>query len=81
MMPLMEKKPGRPKSNFKNITKTSQIGTKINETRATFIVNEEQLELIKMVAYWERITMKTVVFEAFESYLNARPKYPKRKFR
>jgi hypothetical protein len=35
-----------------------------NETRATFIVNEEVLEKIKAIAYWERIRIKDVVDRA-----------------
>lgn len=43
--------PGRPKTVEKEITKTSQIGTREDETRATFIVNESQLEKMKAIAY------------------------------
>ena len=54
-------KVGRPKTQFKEITKTSQEGTKENETRATFIVNEELLDKLKAIAYWERKLIKEVV--------------------
>jgi hypothetical protein len=68
----LEDKPsrGRPKSNFRHVTKTSQIGTRENETRATFIVNERQLEEIKALAHWERITIKEALTEAFNLYLS-----------
>ena len=60
--PQLEKpKKGRPVTNFKEITKSSQEGTKENEIRATFIVNEGLLEKLKNIAYWERILIKDVV--------------------
>ena len=37
--PTKTKKMGRPVTQTKTITKSSQEGTKENETRATFIVN------------------------------------------
>ena len=54
-------KRGRPVTQTKEITKTSQEGTKENETRATFIVNEELLDKLKAMAYWERVLIKDVV--------------------
>lgn len=63
-------KKGRPKDPTKRTpTKTSQEGTKNNETRATFIVNEEQLEKVKDIAYWDRKNIKQVVAEALEGYI------------
>lgn len=62
-------KRGRPKTNHKTVTKSSQLGTKPNETRATFIVNEEQLDHIKALAYWKRISIKEVLAQAIHSYL------------
>jgi tyrosyl-tRNA synthetase len=59
-------KRGRPVTQNKEITKSSQEGTKENETRATFIVNEELLEKLKAVAYWDRVLIKTVVNTALE---------------
>jgi hypothetical protein len=67
--PEPETKPGRPKSSAKEITKTSQEGTKDKETRATFIVNEDQLEKLKSIAYWDRLLIKDVVAQALEEYL------------
>jgi hypothetical protein len=58
------KKVGRPKTQFKEITKSSQEGTKENETRATFIVNEELLEKLKAIAYWDRVLIKDVINKA-----------------
>lgn len=62
-------KRGRPKTNLKIVTKTSQAGTKENETRATFIVNEEQLENIKALAHWERLSIKEVLAQAIDAHL------------
>lgn len=61
-----ELKTGRPKTQFKEITKSSQEGTKENETRATFIVNEELLEKVKAIAYWDRVLFKDVINSALE---------------
>lgn len=63
---------GRPKTNFKEVTKTSQKGTKENETRATFIVNEEVLEKVKALAYWERTSIKEVLAEALADHIKSK---------
>jgi len=63
------KKTGRPQTSQREITKSSQEGTKENETRATFIINEGLLDKIKAVAYWERSLIKDVLAEALEAYL------------
>jgi len=57
-------KVGRPKTQFKEITKTSQEGTKEHETRATFIVKEALLDKLKSIAYWDRVLIKEVVNKA-----------------
>jgi hypothetical protein len=53
----------------KEITKTSQIGTKAKETRATFIVNEDLLEKMKSIAYWDRVLIKDIINQAFEEHI------------
>lgn len=63
------KKRGRPKTSTRQITKSSQEGTKENETRATFIVREDTLDKIKAVAYWERVQIKEVLNTALQEYL------------
>ena len=68
-------KKGRPITQTKEITKSSQEGTKENETRATFIVNEELLEKLKAVAYWERRMIKEVIASALEEIVD---KYEKK---
>ena len=59
-------KRGRPVTQIKEITKSSQEGTKENETRATFIVNEELLDKLKAIAYWDRVLIKDVVNTALQ---------------
>lgn len=62
-------KRGRPVTQTKEITKSSQEGTKNNETRATFIINEEILEKIKAIAYWDRLLIKDVVNGALQDMI------------
>lgn len=52
------------------VGKTSKIGTRENETRATFIVYEAQLEKLKAISYWERLLIKDVIGDAFENYIS-----------
>lgn len=54
-------------------TSTSKIGTKIGETRATFIVNEELLDAIKAIAIWDRASIKEVIHEALQEYIEKQP--------
>jgi hypothetical protein len=68
-------KRGRPKTSTKVITKSSQEGTKENETRATFIINEELLDKLKAIAYWDRSLIKEVVNTALQEYVD---RYEKR---
>lgn len=58
-----------PKAAKKEITKTSQKGTKENETRATFIVQEDLLDKLKSLAYWERVLIKDIVNQALEDHI------------
>lgn len=62
-------KRGRPKTQMKTITKSSQEGTKENETRATFIINETMLETLRDIAYWDRLLIKDVTHRAFEMFI------------
>lgn len=59
-------KRGRPVTQTKEITKSSQEGTKENETRATFIINEDLLEKLKAIAYWDRSLIKEVINTALQ---------------
>ena len=63
------KKRGRPRTNNREIEKTSQEGCKEAETRATFIVNEGDLERIKAVAYWDRVQIKDAINAALREYI------------
>jgi len=63
-------KKGRPKTVTKEITKSSQDGTKEGETRATFIVKEELLEKLKAVAYWERVMLKDILNTILQEYID-----------
>ena len=63
---LESPKRGRPVTQTKEITKSSQEGTKENETRATFIINEELLDKLKAIAYWDRCLIKHVVNTALQ---------------
>lgn len=69
------KKVGRPKTQFKEITKSSQEGTREGETRATFIVREELLDKLKAIAYWERSMLKGVINSALQEAID---KYEKK---
>lgn len=64
--PQIRSKRGRPVTQNKEITKSSQVGTKENETRATFIVNEELLDKVKAIAYWERELIKDTINRALQ---------------
>ena len=68
-------KRGRPKTSTREITKSSQEGTKEKETRATFIINEELLEKLKAIAYWDRVLIKEVVNTALQEAVD---KYEKK---
>ncbi len=68
-------KRGRPVTQTKEITKSSQEGTKENETRATFIINEELLDKLKAIAYWDRVLIKDVVNTALQETVS---KYEKK---
>lgn len=68
---------GRPVTQTKEITKSSQEGTKDNETRATFIVNEEILDKLKSIAYWDRVLIKDVVNTALQEYLAKKKPKPR----
>lgn len=59
-------KVGRPRTSTRVITKSSQEGTKENETRATFIVKEDLLERVKGIAKTEGKMIKDLVNEALE---------------
>ena len=63
-----------PKAAKKEITKTSQIGTKEKETRATFIVQEDLLEKMKALAYWDRVLIKDIINQALQEHITRHEK-------
>ena len=68
-------KRGRPITQTKEITKSSQEGTKENETRATFIVDEALLDKLKAIAYWDRVLIKDGLNSALQDAVD---KYEKK---
>jgi len=52
--------------------KTTQQGLQDGWTRATFILRKNHLEKLKALAYWERRTIKEVIDEALDSYLEGK---------
>jgi len=64
--------PGRPRTNFKEVEKSSEEGTIEGETRATFIIKKDLLESLKALAYWERSQIKDVANEAIQLLLESR---------
>jgi hypothetical protein len=60
------RKEEKTKAPAREITKSSQKGTKENETRATFIVREDLLEKINRIHYWDRILIKDLINQIFE---------------
>jgi len=65
-------KRGRPTTSTREVTKSSQEGTRPGETRATFIVQEGTLETLKALAFFERKQIKATVQEALEAYIAKR---------
>ena len=63
---------GRPKSNHRVITKSTQQGLPDGWTRATITVREEVLEALKRAAYWERKTIKTIIDTALATHLDGK---------
>ncbi len=50
-------------------SKSSYAGLRQGWVRATFIVQEEHLELLKTIAYWDKTSLKDVVNQALSTYL------------
>jgi len=69
--PAVEDKPkvGRPRKIDRKITKSSQEGLPVNETRYTVIIKEDLLAEIKAYKDDSGKSMKAIVDEAFRSYI------------
>lgn len=63
---------GRKRTNFRAVTRTSQLGTQEGFTRATFIMREDYLEKLKALAFWERKSIKDLMEEVFSAYLKGK---------
>lgn len=60
------KKGGRPRSDFR---RSSEYGTGVGETRATFIVKIETLRKIKYIALADTKLLKNIVEECLSKYV------------
>lgn len=67
-------KPEKPNAEPAKIKKTTQAGLMDGWTRATFIVQEDQLEKLKALAYLQRRNIKEVMAEALSSFFAANQK-------
>ena len=65
-----KKKVGRPKTSSKIAKRSAEIGTMEGELRYTAIINEDLLNEVKKIAYWERLKMKDMFNYALESFIN-----------
>ena len=65
--PQEEKRPvGRPRRK----SSSSQNGLPIGETRMTFLIDEDQQEKLKYISFRERMSIKQIMSEAIQDYLN-----------
>ncbi len=69
---ITKSKAGRKRTNLREVSKTSQLGTQEGWTRATFIMREDCLEKLKSLAFWERRSIKDLMEEVFSSYLKGK---------
>ena len=65
---------GRPRTNFRKVTKASQEGCKENEVRATFIVKEALLEEFKRIAWQKRLKVKDAADMMLQEFIDAHSK-------
>lgn len=68
----MKRKPGRPRTLKRDITKTTQEGLAQGWTRATFIVREDYLKKVQEAAKRQNKKIKDIVDEAFSIYLEGK---------
>lgn len=71
-VPSGKAKLGRPAANQREYTKSSQENLPENWTRATFILREDRLKRLKDYAYTARRTLKEVVNEMLDQYLEGK---------
>lgn len=65
-------KKGRPAKYTEPKAKSSEAGLPDDTTRATFIVKKELLEKLKGYAFYESMSLKDVVNEMLEQYLEGK---------
>lgn len=58
---------GRPRNRR---TSTSQQGLRDGLTRMTFIVSQEHQDKLKFISYNERLSIREILDEAIEDYIN-----------
>lgn len=58
---------GRPRNRR---TSTSQQGLRDGLTRMTFIISQEKQDKLKFISYNERLSLREILDEAIEDYLN-----------
>lgn len=68
----LRQKQGRPRTIYREYEKSSQEGLQDNFTRATFIVREDLLKKLKDYAYTERKTLKDIVNDMLQKYLDGK---------
>jgi hypothetical protein len=68
----LRQKQGRPRTIYREYEKTSQEGLPDNYTRATFIVREDLLKMLKDYAYTERETLKDTVNKMIAQFLEGK---------
>jgi len=73
---LRKSRAGRKRTNLREVSKTSQLGTAEGWTRATIIMREDYLEKLKALAYWERKSIKDLMDEVYSAYLKGKTVKP-----
>lgn len=68
----LRSKLGRPRLSQREYDKSSQENLPENWTRATFIVREDRLKRLKDYAYTDRRTLKDIVNEMIDQYLEGK---------
>ena len=71
-VPSDKPKIGRARTSQREYEKSSQENLPENWTRATFIVREDRLKRLKDYAYTDRRTLKDIVNEMIDQYLEGK---------
>lgn len=65
---MAKKGPGRPKTRTHNPTKAAAKQTKAGEEKYIIIAKAEDIQAMKDLAYWNRLTIKEAYAEAIADY-------------